>query len=89
MSPTTTLISLAAEAPAAAQGAGGMTAATLVVLVAGILYCLWHKGTDWPTALIFTVFGLFLAASSIGIAIKSGVSDGSESAVATLLGLFR
>jgi uncharacterized membrane protein YfcA len=84
---STTLISLAAQAPAAANGAG-MTAATLLVLTVGVLYCWWHKGTDWPTAVIFTIVGMFVAGTALGVTAKEGVAGAAQGLVSGVMGMF-
>jgi hypothetical protein len=88
MSKTIELVSLAAQAPAAAQGAAGMTVATLCLLAIGVAYCWWHKGTDWITAAIFMIVGMFAGVTALGIAAKQGVVAGADGLVGAIMGLF-
>lgn len=43
-----------------------MTTAAVVLLIGGVLYCWWKKGTDADVAVIFTLFGVTLANTQWG-----------------------
>jgi predicted permease len=43
-----------------------MTTAAIVLLLFGVAYCWWKKGTDAPVAVIFTFFGVALSQTQFG-----------------------
>ena len=60
-----------------------MTIAAIALIVIAVLYCVWHKGTDWPAILIGASLGVALAGSAFGQAIKT-IWNAGGSAVAEI-----
>ncbi|HEY3004695.1 MAG TPA: hypothetical protein VGJ44_20275 [Kribbellaceae bacterium] len=85
---TALLVGLAADAAQAGVGKGALTAGAILVLVVGVLYAWWHEGTDSITATIFTVFGVFLAASPAGPMIRTMVGAAGGAILSALQSWF-
>ena len=62
-----------------------MTAAAVVLVVIGVAYCLWKKGTDWPVAAIFLAAGVAIANSALGDVVRT-VTTSLGSAAQAILG---
>ena len=60
-----------------------MTISVTFLLVVGTIYCLAHRGRDWPAVVIFTSLGVFAADTFLGD-ILTGLWDGIVNAIGSI-----